>query len=404
MPSAEERAFLQRILANPDADGPRLIFADWLDEQNDPRGEFIRLQCALASLPGDDPRYEQLLTREQILRDENEGQWTQSIRSLVTGWEFRRGMIEAISLDSRQFLDHAPELFQRAPIRRVRLLEGGSSFAEVMQSPLMSRIRELDLCGAYLGNGGPNLLARSPHLRHLEMLDLGFNDLTDRGLESLAQLPALENLRRLHLNDNSRIATPGVRALSDSPYLRELRHLDLSGNDINDSGLRVLLNGQSLKKLEHLEIHHNRIGDGGLAALARSDLLTQLARASGTLDLRANQIGPVGAEALSRSDALEHLRVLDLGDNNIADAGLRSLAESRKLDKLRTLSLRFNRITDTGVFELWDLVLLNVLEEIDLTGNLVTTSSVNALLEAATGMNWQTPLKIRIGKNALRRR
>jgi uncharacterized protein (TIGR02996 family) len=45
----DEKAFLRAVCEHPDDDRPRLIFADWLDEHGDPRGEFIRLQCALAS-------------------------------------------------------------------------------------------------------------------------------------------------------------------------------------------------------------------------------------------------------------------------------------------------------------------------------------------------------------------
>ena len=55
MPSAEERAFFDRIRDEPAEDGPRLIFADWLDENGQPdRAEFIRLQVALERLPDDD--------------------------------------------------------------------------------------------------------------------------------------------------------------------------------------------------------------------------------------------------------------------------------------------------------------------------------------------------------------
>ena len=36
-------AFLNTIREHPDADLPRLVFADWLDENDDPaRAEFIR--------------------------------------------------------------------------------------------------------------------------------------------------------------------------------------------------------------------------------------------------------------------------------------------------------------------------------------------------------------------------
>jgi uncharacterized protein (TIGR02996 family) len=43
----EEQAFVRAILDNPDDDTLRLIFADWLEEQGDPQGEFIRIQVEL---------------------------------------------------------------------------------------------------------------------------------------------------------------------------------------------------------------------------------------------------------------------------------------------------------------------------------------------------------------------
>lgn len=50
---SDERAFLQAIEARPRDDLRRLVFADWLDERNDPRADFIRLHLALALLGPD---------------------------------------------------------------------------------------------------------------------------------------------------------------------------------------------------------------------------------------------------------------------------------------------------------------------------------------------------------------
>ena len=56
--TATDTAFLRTILADPDDDAPRLIYADWLDENGDSdRAEFIRLQVRLASYAGTDPGY-----------------------------------------------------------------------------------------------------------------------------------------------------------------------------------------------------------------------------------------------------------------------------------------------------------------------------------------------------------
>ena len=50
--SATEQGLLHAILESPADDGPRLIYADWLDEQGQaPRAEFIRTQVRLATSP-----------------------------------------------------------------------------------------------------------------------------------------------------------------------------------------------------------------------------------------------------------------------------------------------------------------------------------------------------------------
>ena len=53
-------AFLRQILATPGDDAPRLAFADWLDERNDPRGPYLRAECRAAQSPDARPAAEQL--------------------------------------------------------------------------------------------------------------------------------------------------------------------------------------------------------------------------------------------------------------------------------------------------------------------------------------------------------
>lgn len=49
----DRAAFLAAIIAEPENDLPRLIYADYLDERGESeRAEFIRVQCELARLPG----------------------------------------------------------------------------------------------------------------------------------------------------------------------------------------------------------------------------------------------------------------------------------------------------------------------------------------------------------------
>lgn len=46
----DEDAFLAAIKSAPNDDLPRLVYADWLDEQGRPGGEFLRVDCDIARL------------------------------------------------------------------------------------------------------------------------------------------------------------------------------------------------------------------------------------------------------------------------------------------------------------------------------------------------------------------
>src|SRR5688572_24395000 len=50
-----EAGFLQAIRERPDDAVHRLVYADWLDERDDRRGEFLRVHLALRGLPPDHP-------------------------------------------------------------------------------------------------------------------------------------------------------------------------------------------------------------------------------------------------------------------------------------------------------------------------------------------------------------
>src|SRR5687767_2532946 len=180
MPSAEERAFFDRIRDDPADDGPRLIYADWLDEHGRrDRDEFIRLQCALDRLSDTDPARAELRERERLLLETNEAQWTADLVPLVSAWVFRRGVIDAVSVDTVQFLAAGEALFDVAPIRKVRFVNVGDRLGKLIRSALLALIRELDLSGNELGDLGPALLARCRHLERLDALDLGFTGLGD---------------------------------------------------------------------------------------------------------------------------------------------------------------------------------------------------------------------------------
>ena len=87
-------AFLATIREEPDDDTPRLVFADWLEEHNDPRGEFIRLQCELNRWVPDVDRRSALQNRERELLREHRKKWLGSLANLPESrCRFDRGLI-----------------------------------------------------------------------------------------------------------------------------------------------------------------------------------------------------------------------------------------------------------------------------------------------------------------------
>jgi uncharacterized protein (TIGR02996 family) len=71
----DEMPFIEAILAAPDDEAPRLIYADWLEERGDERGQFLREWVALKGLPKGDGRRSGLETRLRKLHAEIDPQW-----------------------------------------------------------------------------------------------------------------------------------------------------------------------------------------------------------------------------------------------------------------------------------------------------------------------------------------
>ena len=158
----EVDGFLARICELPDDDGPRLIYADWLDEQGDPLGDFIRVQIALARLPATDRRRPGLVRVERDLIDRYGDWWASPFDGLATGPVFRRGFVDEVKVTARQFLARGEELFAVWPIRRLHLLDLGGRLDSALSSPLLARLVGLTIFAQHLGEPLGRALAASP--------------------------------------------------------------------------------------------------------------------------------------------------------------------------------------------------------------------------------------------------
>lgn len=94
---SSEPAFLAAIRDDPDDDTARLVYADWLAERDDPRGELLHAQIALALLDPADEAYLDLADREcRWLAEHAERCYPGRPRSEAVEWRFRRDLPEAV--------------------------------------------------------------------------------------------------------------------------------------------------------------------------------------------------------------------------------------------------------------------------------------------------------------------
>lgn len=264
----DEADFLQAILDDPDNDGPRLIYADWLEERGDPRGEFIRVQCELARMADDSERWRQLKLREQALLGDNEHNWIEeSVRRLVNSYEFQRGLLTFIELNAKGF-SHYSTLARIIPVHRLRITgpfrNRRPSVETIGSTPALAQLISLEIVDGYYHIGPREVacLARSPHLYRLSTLILTGNPTGAAGAAAIASASHLPRLRSLALwcygfNSEDFVGDEGIRSLASSPLLAQLTQLSLRGNRITCVGCRAIAAAPAITNLASLDLSHN---------------------------------------------------------------------------------------------------------------------------------------------------
>ena len=369
---------LAAVRADPNSDGPRLIYADYLSEQGDPRAEFIRAQLALAQLDEFDPRRPELVRVEADLLTLHGDDWAAPFRGLATGPVFRRGFVEEVKVTARQFLARPAELLGAGAVSHLHILDASSHFAAVLASPQLAGLRGLTVYAQYLREPLARAVAESPHLGNLATLHLGRNHVGAGGAERLAGGTGLGGLTDLDLSDNE-LSDGAAQLLARSGRFGGVARLNLAGNALTPVGAAALVRGGPLPVLGELGLAHNRLGGhaapappgfGELLHLRKLDLshnaltaddLARLLPAerpgaprAADLDLSFNRLEDAGIERLVRTSVWPNLRRLRLGGNAVTDAGLIALARASNFQHLRHLDLSNNLLSDEGFRALLD--------------------------------------------------
>ena len=212
MTDPDADALLRAIVRHPDDDTPRLVYADWLQENDRAEeGEFLRVQCRLAATEPDDPEYPELLDREEELRlwlgthvrgprltfpaglsVEGGNQW----------WMYtHRGSPRFLEFDGyqkygvkamRALASSLERAFDALPTRWLVVREVTvSQLAALLKQSALAKLTQLTVLLSATGdeaNDAARLLAGCRHLRNLRGLAPGFG-FGDAGCEALAASP-----------------------------------------------------------------------------------------------------------------------------------------------------------------------------------------------------------------------
>jgi uncharacterized protein (TIGR02996 family) len=264
---------LAAIGATPGDDAPRLVYADWLTQQGDKRGELIVVQCERAR--GNQER--KLEWRDQELRRAHAGEWLQLACGMQYQATFVRGFVDEIFIDCAKVqLAGLEELLAREPVvraLRVNCKGGGTSFLQqVLASPVIAGIAELDLQDAY----SPGFYYEDPE-GTMWSRDTGYVPDRFHGdelAEALARNPVARPWN-VTLTQSGLAALP-LRGLLGSPVLSDVRALDLWGSSFGDAGIGELLAAQTLGKLAWLSVGACEVTRRGIERLAHARNLPSL--------------------------------------------------------------------------------------------------------------------------------
>jgi uncharacterized protein (TIGR02996 family) len=282
---SDEEALLAAIAANPEEDTPRLVYADWLDEHDQPiRAEFIRVEVAvkrLAELPTiEQARQIHLFRRGQELLDHHLADLVGPLATDLGYFDvvFDRGFVAELELDAERLLKHAEAIAALNPLPVItvrdvaRWLEMETAIAGPLHlaTAIEMQPERWDEPTALSAAGVAARLAGRGPWRRLRRLDLDHCGVGDVGVAAVAGGPGADDfpaLSDLNLSAND-ITDTGVRLLVASPLWPRLRKLVLVGNPLGGDTPGVLAAAAATSHITFLDLRHANI-----AAEARPLLL-----------------------------------------------------------------------------------------------------------------------------------
>jgi uncharacterized protein (TIGR02996 family) len=334
-------SILSAISAAPADDAPRLVLADWLQEERHPWGELIAVQCALGRISPHATERVALLRREHELLASRE--WWPFEGAGFHVESFARGLPRAIRVESldglRAVSERMPWLpvlddveiplaagdvdalarFERLPARGITL-EATQKYA-FHRDDARTFVRWLERTGQELVRFGARRRANRHALDTVfDAIGARLEDIELTNIKARAQGPWIDTLtlRRLTLRGVSfdgfhpevganleAVELSSMMLERRAPdlvqWLRRVERLDLASVGLDDFGLGRIVDHPPAK-LRALGVARNRLGPESFERLARLDV--------DVLDVARTGLTERDALVLARSPALPPTLVL----------------------------------------------------------------------------------------------
>ncbi|MCI0703733.1 MAG: TIGR02996 domain-containing protein [Planctomycetia bacterium] len=378
---SDRDALLRAIREYPDDDTPRLIFADYLDENDEgARAAFVRAQVELARTQPWEPFAVNCRWREPELVI---GRGFRDSLPRVDGFHiewpdspFRRGFGWSLNVRTlSEWTERAAPLFEIEPIGKVSLWSGTlDDWRAFSTSPTTRRLREVIL------NNNPieplRVLRAVPDA--CGITDLHFRRASGAGmpvvLEELFLSQLGRTIRGLHFHTGYESLTELIEGINCAG---PLERLSFSVMGMTGESVGHLLTGPAAKSLKELRFRNEPLGSDGLEALAQWIPST-------VSDLELSMVGVQadGLEAIARCEHFANLRRLNLSRNPLTPRAARVLSLSRGLAGLRSLDVSQCRIGDRAVRHITRAKFWPNLVELDLRANTLSSAGVKHLLNA----------------------
>lgn len=364
----EHEPFLAAILEDPDDPAGYHVYADWLQDHGDTRGEFMSIQLQLEDESLKPADRKTLQKRESELLGAHQRDWlgedmaAHLIDNVDSGkadyvetrfdYTFHRGFLDTLTVS--YLLPTFAGILKASPhVRMLRTL----TFEHVpIGGELMDEIEEYaDKDWDYDDNPGFRALsgAEFDNLRSLTVRNGYDSHCNGGGVHNLIKrMPRIEEIDlqagNVELEPIFKLKMPHLRSLT-------AHHLD-------SYPLELLAKNKSLTNLESICFFPHMLEPGDEGPYISTD----------------------GFLAICRSKNLPNLKRIELYCTEIGNDGLRELIDSGLYARLKTLNLIHGTITDEGAQLLVDAG-VGHLEGLNLTGNYLTRAGVQQL--EATGVN-----------------